>query len=73
MYDLTKCAVCLAAKTKVLVSRFAEKQIQKLPAYLREVLYFWVFTVETIAYRAVYIETQKEVEVQVIEVHKHGY
>lgn len=33
-------------KTRVVVTRFAEKQISKVPNYISEALYIWVETVE---------------------------
>lgn len=93
----------MKALTNVLVSKFAEKQLKKIPPYIRESLKYWVETVELIgiretrklsgyhdeplkgkrlgqrsirlnrSYRAIYIETKNEIELLVIEVHKHEY
>lgn len=89
--------------TRVSVSKFAEKQIQKLPLHIYEALYFWIHSVEykglneirklsgyhdeqlkgqragqrsvrlNRSYRVIYIELTKEIEIQIIEVHKHDY
>ncbi len=91
-------------QTRVSVAKFAEKQIQKLPPYIIEALYYWIHSVEHRGiydvrklkgyhdeplkgkraghrsirlnryYRAIYIEqTTDEVEIIIIEVHKHDY
>jgi proteic killer suppression protein len=89
--------------TAVTVSRFAEKQLSKIPKNIAEALRYWVEAVEregileirklkgyhdeplkgnrigqrTIrlnkAYRAIYVETNKNLEILVIEVNKHEY
>lgn len=89
--------------TKVNLTRFAEKQVVKLPFNIQEALRYWVEAVEFLglhevrklpgyhdeplkghrqgqrsvrlnrSYRVIYIETLKNIEIQVIEVHKHDY
>lgn len=93
----------MLAKTNVVVTKFAEKQLRRLPKHIKEALYYWVFMVEAIgirearkfagyhdeplrgsragqrsvrlnrSYRVIYVETQKELEIQVIEVMNHEY
>jgi hypothetical protein len=67
---------------KVTVTRFAEKQLTKLPSYIREALRYWAETVErkgqrsirlNKAYRAIYVESDGGIEICIIEVNKHEY
>ena len=87
----------------VTVSKFAEKQLNKIPKNIAEALRYWVEAVEgegvleirklkgyhdeslkgnrkgqrsirlSKAYRVIYVETNKNLEILVIEVNKHEY
>ncbi len=89
--------------TKVVISTTAEKQLRKVPSYIKEALRYWAVSVERLgirevrklsgyhdeplkgdrrgqhsirlnrAYRAIYIETEKNIELCVIEVTNHEY
>lgn len=54
-YCALKDSCTMAIKTKVLVTRFAQKQIEKLPLYIIEALRYWTETVQLIGLR----ETRK--------------
>lgn len=41
------------AKTRVLISKFAEKQLKRLPIFIQELLFVWVSSVERIGIREV--------------------
>jgi proteic killer suppression protein len=90
-------------QTRITFSKLAEKQINKLPKYIKEALIYWIDSVEQYglfeirkclayhdeplkgarlnqrsvrlnkAYRAIYIELNGHLEIQLIEVNKHDY
>ena len=93
----------ISCKTEVRISKFADKQLKKLPLIIIESLYYWIQTVEYLglketrklkgyhdeplkgdrigqrsirlnkSYRAIYIQINKDIEIQIIEVNKHDY
>lgn len=93
----------MESRTQVRISRFAEKQLKRIPSQIKEALRYWAESIELIglsqtrklpgyhdeplkgdrkgqrsirlnrSYRAIYVETVKEIEIIVIEVNKHEY
>ncbi len=89
--------------TRVSISRFAEKQVARLPLHIYRSLYFWINSLESKGlsevrklsgyhdeplkgnrigqrsvrlnkfYRAIYLEVNSRIEIQIIEVNKHDY
>ncbi|ASD63980.1 type II toxin-antitoxin system mRNA interferase toxin, RelE/StbE family [Bdellovibrio bacteriovorus] len=93
----------MESRTQVRISRFAEKQLKRIPSHIKEALRYWAESIELIglsqtrklpgyhdeplkgdrkgqrsirlnrSYRAIYVETVKEIEIIVIEVNKHEF